>query len=90
MGTKKTKGRPRVSTKGVRQKGRDVDNQIERTPKSNLGQAGVKPRVSRIAEATKILENRKRRRLIADKKSKKKSIDEFLPVEEWMDMIENK
>lgn len=66
-----------------------MDNQIERKPKSRKGQAGVVPRVSRIAEAKKTLENRKQQRLIADKKRKKKSIDEFLPVEEWMKMMEN-
>jgi len=41
METNKTKERPRVDTKGVQQKGSEIDNQIERTRKSRIGQAGV-------------------------------------------------
>ena len=41
METKKTQGRPRVGTKSVQQKGSEIDNRIERTRKSRIGQAEV-------------------------------------------------
>jgi len=102
METKKTKERPRVGTKGVQQKSRDVDNHLERTPKTNSGQAGDLQVVSGMADVTKVHSPRKRGRLIARLVGNQEhqitedsageipvSINEFQTVEEWMEMIEN-
>lgn len=75
METMKTKGHPRVDTKGVQQKGRDMDNQIERTRESRKGQAKDFTMVNGMAEVTESYPPRKRGRLIAEYIRKKEIQD---------------
>ena len=78
METKKTKGRQRVGTNGVQQKGRDVVNRLERTPKSKMGQASVLAVVNGI----------KKRRLHTISKSKSKDFITMKEVHKFFGNVE--